>query len=35
VPLLAAGLEEALPARLRQRADVQVAGVTAGGRPSS
>ena len=36
VPLLAAGLDEALPARLRQRADdLQTAGVTAGGRPSS
>ena len=36
VPLLAAGLDEALPARLRQRSgDLQVAGVTAGGRPSS
>jgi hypothetical protein len=35
VPLLAAGLEEVLPARLRQQADVQVVGVTAGGRPSS
>jgi hypothetical protein len=35
VPLLAAGLDEALPARLRQRADdLQVAGVTAGDRPS-
>jgi hypothetical protein len=36
VPLLAAGLDEALPAPLRQRAgDLQVAGVTAGERPSS
>jgi len=36
VPLLAAGLDEALPARLRRRADdLQVAGVTAGDRPSS
>jgi len=35
VPLLAAGLEEALPARLRHQADVQVVGVTAGGPPSS
>jgi len=35
VPLVAAGLEEALPARLRHRAgDLQAAGVTAGGRPS-
>ncbi len=36
VPLLAAGLDEALPARLRQQAgDLQVAGVTAADRPSS
>jgi hypothetical protein len=36
VPLLAAGLDEALPARLRHRSgDLQAAGVTAGGRPSS
>jgi hypothetical protein len=36
VPLLATGLDEALPAMLRQRAgDLQVAGVTAGDRPSS
>ena len=36
VPLLAAGLDEALPARLRLQADdLQVAGVTAGDRPSS
>jgi hypothetical protein len=36
VPLLAAGLDEVLPARLRQRAeDLRTAGVTAGGRPSS
>jgi hypothetical protein len=36
VPLLAAGLDEALPAPLRQRpGDLQVAGVTAGDRPSS
>ena len=35
VPLLAAGLEEALPARLRQRADVLAGDVTAGNRPSS
>ena len=36
VPLLAAGLDEALPARLRHRAaELQVAGVTAGDRPSS
>ena len=36
VPLLAAGLDEALPAPLRQRADdLQTAGVTAGGGPSS
>jgi len=36
VPLLAAGLDEALPAPLRQRAgDLQVAGVTAGDPPAS
>jgi hypothetical protein len=36
VPLLAAGLDEALPARLRQRSgDLQAAGVTAGDPPSS
>jgi hypothetical protein len=36
VPLLAAGLDEALPARLRHGADdLAVAGVTAGGGPSS
>jgi hypothetical protein len=36
VPLLAAGLEEALPARLRQPVgDVAAADVTAGDRPSS
>ncbi len=36
VPLLAAGLDEALPALLRHRSgDLQAAGVTAGDRPSS
>jgi hypothetical protein len=36
VPLLAAGLDEALPAPLRQRSgDLQAGGVTAGYRPSS
>jgi hypothetical protein len=36
VPLLAAGLDEALPARLRHRpGDLHVAGVTAGDHPSS
>jgi hypothetical protein len=36
VPLLAAGLEEALPARLRQRpGNVRAGDVAAGGRPSS